>query len=73
MPFGLTNALATFQEYINHTLRKYLDVFCIAYFDNIIMYSDTSEEHTGHNCTILAWLQNASLCAKLPKCQFSMK
>ena len=73
MPFGLTNALATFQGYINHTLCKYLDVFYIAYLDNIIIYSDTPEEHTRHVCTILAWLQKAGLYAKLSKCQFSVK
>ena len=31
MPFGLTNAPATFQAYINRTLRGYVDMFCIVY------------------------------------------
>ena len=30
LPFGLANAPATFQEYINKVLSKYLDDFCIA-------------------------------------------
>ena len=41
MPFGLTNAPADFQIFINDTLRPYLDVFCIAYLDNILVYSYT--------------------------------
>ena len=73
MPFGQTNAPATFQGDINYTLHKYFDVICIVYLDNIIIYLDTSEEHTGHVCTIFALLQKAGLYAKLSKCQFSMK
>jgi hypothetical protein len=38
--FGLTNALATFQELINNVLRTYLDIFVIAYLDDILVYSE---------------------------------
>jgi hypothetical protein len=37
--FGLTNALATFQELINNVLRTHLDIFVIAYLDDILVYS----------------------------------
>ncbi|KAM4061949.1 retrovirus polyprotein [Hirsutella rhossiliensis] len=30
---------ATFQRYINHTLRDFLDEFCSAYIDDILIYS----------------------------------
>jgi hypothetical protein len=39
MPFGLTNALATYQELINNVLREHLDIFVIAYLDDILIYS----------------------------------
>lgn len=39
MPFELCNALKTFQEYINEPLHKYLDMFCTAYLDNVLIYS----------------------------------
>lgn len=31
MPFGLTNAPATFQHFINDSLKEYLDLFCTLY------------------------------------------
>lgn len=40
MLFGLTNALADFQRFINDILHSFLDDFCIAYLDNILIYSE---------------------------------
>jgi len=40
MPFGLANALSLFQHFINNTLRLYLNVFCTAYIDGILIYSN---------------------------------
>ena len=48
MPFGLSGAPATFQRYINHTLGEYLDLFCTAYLDDILIYSRTRAEHSRH-------------------------
>jgi hypothetical protein len=45
MPFGLTNALASFQRWMNEVVSDYLDVFCIAYLDDILIYSDNIEQH----------------------------
>jgi hypothetical protein len=46
MPFGLTNAPAQFQALINETLQGLVDVSCIVYLDNILIFSDTIEQHT---------------------------
>ena len=70
MPFGLANAPATFQSYINDTLRDYLDVFCIAYLDDILVYSETREEHTEHVRKVLTRLLQKGLYLKLEKCEF---
>jgi hypothetical protein len=43
-PFGLSGAPATFQQYINTLLRKYLDDFASAYMDDVIIYSNGSRE-----------------------------
>jgi len=74
MPFGLCNAPATFQAYINDALRDYLDEFCIAYMDDILVYTNGShEEHVEHVRKVLQRLQEHELYVKLEKCEFSVQ
>lgn len=70
MPFGLTGAPATFQRFINDTLREYLDVFCTAYLDDILIYSRSRSEHEDHLRKVLAALRRAGLYAQMKKCEF---
>jgi hypothetical protein len=46
LQFGLTNSSVTFQRFINNTLFDYLNVFCTTYINNILIYSQSQEEHT---------------------------
>ncbi len=46
--FCLVNAPAAFQGHINNVLHKHLDQYCIAYLDNIVIYSNWLEEHREH-------------------------
>jgi hypothetical protein len=46
LQFGLTNSLITFQRFINNTLFNCLNVFCTAYINDILIYSQSQEEHT---------------------------
>jgi hypothetical protein len=48
MPFGLTNAPSAFQGFIQWVLREYLGVFCVVYLDDILVFSQTQEEHDQH-------------------------
>ena len=73
MPFGLCNAPATFQAFINEVLREYLDVFCSAYLDDILVYSDSKEEHIQHVSKVLEKLKQAGLYLDINKCQFHVK
>jgi len=41
MPFELWNAPAAFQRSINEVLMKHLDMCCIAYLNNVLIYSNT--------------------------------
>ena len=70
MPFGLTNAPATCQALINHVLREYLDICCVVYLDDILIYSISEEEHIRNVQNILRCLANFNLKLKFEKCQF---
>jgi len=70
MPFRLTNAPTTFQAYINDVLRPFLDRFCTAYLDDILIYSENKEQHIKHVKQILEALTKAGLQVKPQKCEF---
>lgn len=70
MPFGLTNAPATFQHFVNDCLKEYLDQFCTVYLDDILIYSDTLEEHKVQVKKILQTLNNNGVLLKPEKCEF---
>ena len=70
MPFGLANAPATFQAFINQVLQEYLDDFVLSFIDNIVVYSQTIEAHTGQVRQVLQKLREAKLYVKLSKCIF---
>jgi hypothetical protein len=59
--FGLTNGPATYQRYINNVLFDYLDVFYIAYLDNILIYSSNKLEHKEHIKKVLIQLREVGL------------
>ncbi|EDN10244.1 hypothetical protein HCAG_06047 [Histoplasma mississippiense (nom. inval.)] len=65
LPFGLTNAPATFQSYINKALSDILDVYCVAYLDDIVIYSNTLDEHVAHVKNVLERLRRWRLYVKL--------
>ena len=73
MPFGLCNSSASFQNYINDTLREYLDDFCTAYLDDILIYSEIEAEHEIHVKHVLQKLHEAGLQADITKCAFHVK
>jgi len=73
MPFGLCNAPGTFQSYINETVRDYLDVFCTAYLDDILVFSEKEEEHTEHVRKLLQRLRERGLQLDIDKCEFGVR
>ena len=73
MPFGLCNGPASFQNYINDTLREYLDDFCTAYLDDILIYSEIEAEHEIYVKRVLQKLREVSLQADIIKCTFHIK
>lgn len=73
MPFGLMNAPGTFQAFVNDILRDYLDDFVVVYLDDILIYSETLEEHTAHVKKVLQKLEAAGISLKLEKCAFDQQ
>jgi predicted aspartyl protease len=73
-PFGLANAPSTFQKYINWALRDYLDEFCSAYIDDILIYSSGSlNQHRQHVRKVLQRMIDAGLQLDIDKCEFEVK
>ena len=70
MPFSLTNALAVFQKFINHVLREYIDICCVVYIDDILIFSDNPEQYAQYVRKILETLAKANLFIKGEKCEF---
>ena len=73
MSFWLTNAPAAFQACMNRIFCKHLRRFVLVFFDDIIIYSKTWEEHLQHLEIVLKTLQEQSLYAKMSKCEFRIK
>ena len=71
MPFGLCNAPGTFQGYINESLREYLDVFCMAYLDDVLIYSNNESDHASHVLQVLRRLHKRGLQVDIDKCEFN--
>ena len=72
MPFGLTNAPAIFQSTMNKVFHHQLRNFFLVFFDDILIYSRTWQEHLEHLETILSILQRESLYTKEFKCDLGM-
>ena len=71
MPFGLCNAPATFQRAMNQIFRKERSKFVIPYFDDIIVYSRTMEEHEEHLKIVFGRLKAVGISVNKKKCRFA--
>jgi len=73
MLFDLINASTFFQIYMNQTLFEFLDIICLIYLNNILIFSETCKKHVHHVQQILDKLQILKLYIKLSKCEFFKK
>jgi hypothetical protein len=69
MFFGLTNAPAFFMNLMNSVFMDYLDKFVVVFIDDILIYSQSEEEHVDHLKMVLQRLREHQLYAKLSKCE----
>ena len=70
MPFNLTNAPSTFQVVMNDFFRPMLRKYVLVFFDYILAYSKTWEDHLQHIQTVLALLQSKKFYANRKKFTF---
>lgn len=73
LPFGLCNAPSSFQGYINSALQDILDDYCTAYLDDVLVYSNTLEEHKRHVLEVLTRLKAADLHVDIEKSEFHVQ
>jgi len=70
MPFGLTNAPSVFQRHLNNILSEKIDRSVVVYIDDILIYTQTEEEHVELVRWVLKKLSENSLGVNIDKCIF---
>jgi hypothetical protein len=70
MSFGLTNAPTFFMYLMNSVFMDYLHKFVVVFIDDILIYSQSEEEHEEHKRRVLQRLRDCQFYAKLSKCEF---
>lgn len=70
MPFGLSNAPSTFQALMNEVLCPVLRQFVLVFFDDVLIYSASWDEHLEHLAAIFEMFRQHHLSAKFSKCTF---
>lgn len=70
LPFGLRNAPSIFQRALDDILREYIGKICYVYIDDIIIFSESEQDHSQHIELIFKALENANMKVQLDKCHF---
>lgn len=70
MPFGLKNAPSIFQRCVNDILHKYIGKFAYVYIDDVLIFSNTEEEHMEHISLIVQALHEANMKISNEKSHF---
>ena len=72
MPFGLPNAPSTFQGLMNSIFKPFLRKIVLVFFDDILIYNKSWEDHVQHVEKVLQLLEAQQMYAKTSKCFFGI-
>ncbi len=70
MPFGVCNGPSTFQRLMQAVMSDLVFQVLIVYLDDILLFSQTFEDHLERLEMVLKWLAETGLKVKLGKCCF---
>lgn len=68
MPFGLINAPSAFQSLMNIIFKPLLRKSVLVFFDDILVYNKSKENHLQHLQEVLQLMRQHNLYAKCRKC-----
>lgn len=70
LPFGLCSAPATFQRMMDTVLSGLKWQSCLVYLDDVVVFSETFEQHLHRLRAVLDAIRSAGLSLKPEKCHF---
>ena len=73
MPFGLTNAPTTFQALMNSIFKPLLRKSVVVFFDDILVFSASEEQHVAYLTTAFQVLRHHQLKLRSSKCLFGQR
>ncbi|ESK89880.1 reverse transcriptase-rnase h-integrase [Moniliophthora roreri MCA 2997] len=73
MFFELMNSPTTFQAFMDDVLQDFMaEGWCLVYMDDILIYSETEEQHWERTIRLLQRLKEQDLYLKPHKCKFDI-
>ncbi|KAI0495627.1 hypothetical protein KFK09_021930 [Dendrobium nobile] len=72
IPFGLCNAPSTFMRLMTEVLKPFLNISCVAYFDDILVFSPSLADHLKHLTDIFNVMRQNQLYLNPSKCDFTV-
>jgi transposase InsO family protein len=71
LPYGLSNSPSSFQRLMDCVLRDLVGLECYVFIDDVIIFSDTIEEHASRLNHVLERFASAKLQLQPSKCRFA--